>query len=136
MTILKKKKKKYFILEDWDFFSKLGEKSPKFNWEGARFWPLRTQKKIPLTPEPLLLAYFKHGNRGWLRPNFRPLAQIDSSTFLLIPLWTGNPKTGTLANSEDPDEMTHNAAFHQGLHWMGRQNLPSEKELYNILGKL
>ena len=24
--------------------------------------------------------------------------------------------TGTLANSEDPDEMPHNAAFHQGLH--------------------
>ena len=24
---------------------------------------------------------------------------------------------GTLANSEDPDEMQHNAAFHQGLHW-------------------
>ena len=23
---------------------------------------------------------------------------------------------GTLANSEDPDEMLHNAAFHQGLH--------------------
>ena len=23
---------------------------------------------------------------------------------------------GTLANSEDPDEMQHNAAFHQGLH--------------------
>ena len=24
--------------------------------------------------------------------------------------------TGTLANSEDPDEMPHNAAFHQSLH--------------------
>ena len=24
--------------------------------------------------------------------------------------------TGTLANIEDPDEMLHNAAFHQGLH--------------------
>ena len=24
-------------------------------------------------------------------------------------------KIGTLANSEDPDEMQHNAAFHQGL---------------------
>ena len=23
---------------------------------------------------------------------------------------------GTLANSEDPDEMLHKAAFHQGLH--------------------
>ena len=25
---------------------------------------------------------------------------------------------GTLANSEDPDEMPHNAAFHQSLHCM------------------
>ena len=24
--------------------------------------------------------------------------------------------TSTFANSEDPDEMQHNAAFHQGLH--------------------
>ena len=27
-----------------------------------------------------------------------------------------SPSMGTLANSEDPDEMQHNAAFHQGLH--------------------
>ena len=25
-------------------------------------------------------------------------------------------QTRTLANTEDPDEMPHNAAFHQGLH--------------------
>ena len=25
-------------------------------------------------------------------------------------------QTGTLANNEDPYEMLHNAAFHQGLH--------------------
>ena len=31
---------------------------------------------------------------------------------------------GTLANSEDPDEMPHNTAFHQGLL---RQNRSSEK---------
>ena len=30
-------------------------------------------------------------------------------------LHTGSPKTGTLANIEDPDEIQHNAAFHQGL---------------------
>ena len=29
-------------------------------------------------------------------------------------------QTGTLANSEDPDEMQHNAAFHQGLHCLLR----------------
>ena len=27
---------------------------------------------------------------------------------------------GTLANSEDPDEMQHNAAFRQGLHCLLR----------------
>ena len=30
-------------------------------------------------------------------------------------LYMGNPKVVTLANSEDPDEMQHNATFHQGL---------------------
>ena len=31
-------------------------------------------------------------------------------------LYTGNLQIGTLANSKDPDEMQHYAAFHQGLH--------------------
>ena len=35
----------------------------------------------------------------------------------------------TLANSEDPGEMPHNAAFHQGLHCLLGQNLSSEKEI-------
>ena len=35
----------------------------------------------------------------------------------------------TLANSVDPDEMPHNAAFHQGLHCLLHQNLSSEKEI-------
>ena len=35
---------------------------------------------------------------------------------------------GTLANSEDPDEMQHNAAFHQGL-----REQPSETEIHNNL---
>ena len=30
-------------------------------------------------------------------------------------LYTGNPETG-LKNSEDPNEMLHNAAFHLGIH--------------------
>ena len=38
------------------------------------------------------------------------------------PLYTGNTLMGTLANSEDPDEMQHNAAFHQGLHCLLRLN--------------
>ena len=35
---------------------------------------------------------------------------------------------GTLANSEDPDEMLHDAAFHQGLQCLLRQNQSSGKE--------
>ena len=37
---------------------------------------------------------------------------------IINPLYTGNPLMGTLANSEDPDEMPHKAAFHQGLHFL------------------
>ena len=43
-------------------------------------------------------------------------------------LKTRNLKTGTLANSADPDEMLHNAAFHQGLHCLLRHKQSSEKE--------
>ena len=32
---------------------------------------------------------------------------------------------GTLANSADPDEMQHNAAFHLGLHSLLRLQQPS-----------
>ena len=28
------------------------------------------------------------------------------------------PNTGTLVNSENPDEMLQNVVFHQGLHWL------------------
>ena len=40
----------------------------------------------------------------------------------------------TLANSEDPDEMPHNAAFYQDLHCLLRQTQSSEKELQFYLG--
>ena len=49
------------------------------------------------------------------------------------PLCTENPLAGTLANSEDRDEMQHNAAFHQGLQCLLRLKQPSEAELhYNL----
>ena len=35
---------------------------------------------------------------------------------------TKNHKADTLANSEDPDGMPHDAAFHYGLHCLLRQN--------------
>ena len=34
-----------------------------------------------------------------------------------------------LANSEDPDEMRHNAAFHQGQHRLLRQEGSKEKAI-------
>ena len=43
---------------------------------------------------------------------------------------TGNPITGTLANSEDPDEMPHDAAFHQGLLCLLRENQSSGTEVH------
>ena len=41
---------------------------------------------------------------------------ITSLVWWVNPLETGNPLTSILANGEDPDEMPHNAVFHQGLH--------------------
>ena len=40
---------------------------------------------------------------------------------------------GTLANSEDPDEMQHHAAFHQGLHCLLRLKQPSGAEIHHYL---
>ena len=42
---------------------------------------------------------------------------------------------GTLANSEDPDEMQHNAAFHQGLHCLLISKQSSRTEIYHNLEK-
>ena len=39
----------------------------------------------------------------------------------------------TLVYSEDPDEMQHNAAFHQGLHCLLRLKQPSGREIYIII---
>ena len=44
-------------------------------------------------------------------------------------VYTGNPKTGTLANSEDLFETPHDAVFHQGLHFLIRQKRSLEKEI-------
>ena len=38
---------------------------------------------------------------------------------------------GTLANSEDSDEMQHNAAFHQGLHYLLRLKHLSGTEIHH-----
>ena len=39
----------------------------------------------------------------------------------------------TFANSEDPDEMQHNAAFHQGLHFLKRQKISLDKRIQLFL---
>ena len=49
------------------------------------------------------------------------------------PLKTGNPLMGTFANNEDLDKMSHDAAFHQGLHYLQRQaNLQRKKYIFFI----
>ena len=39
----------------------------------------------------------------------------------------------TLTKSENSNEMTQNAAFHQDLHRLLRHKIPSEKEIYFCL---
>ena len=43
---------------------------------------------------------------------------------------------GTLANSEDSDEMPQNVAFHQGLHFLLIQKIELQRLNYNINRKL
>ena len=43
----------------------------------------------------------------------------------------GKELAGTLADSEDPDEMQHNAAFHRGLRCLLRLKQPSGTEIHN-----
>ena len=52
--------------------------------------------------------------------------------FSLNPLYTGNPKMDALANSEDADEMQHNAAFHKGLDCLLRLKQSTETERINV----
>ena len=40
---------------------------------------------------------------------------------------------GTFANSEEPDEMQHNAAFHQGLYCLLRLKRSSVTEIHHNL---
>ena len=40
---------------------------------------------------------------------------------------------GNLANSEDPDEMLHHVAFHQGLHCLLRLKQTSWTEIHHDL---
>ena len=50
--------------------------------------------------------------------------------FSIYSLWSNNPKTVTLVNIVDPDEMPHNFAFHQGLHCLQRKKFQKEIQYY------
>ena len=52
---------------------------------------------------------------------------------LINPLYPENPIMGTFANSEDPDEMQHNAAFHRGFHCLLKFKQPSVTEIHHHL---
>ena len=65
-------------------------------------------KGVPLIFSPF--GYFLNFTLGI----FHPINWLDSGYQHPFVYW--KPLKGTLANSEDPDEMQHNAAFHQDLH--------------------
>ena len=54
---------------------------------------------------------------------------INAKIFELTLLYSGNPYWDALTNNEDPDEMPHDAAFHQNQHCLLRLNQSSEKEI-------
>ena len=43
-------------------------------------------------------------------------SQLYLFIYMFNPMYSGNPYMISFANSENPDEMQHNAAFPQGLH--------------------
>ena len=64
---------------------------------------------------------------------FTSAARIScNDPFPFKSLKTRNPKTCTLrvANLEDPDKMSHDAAFYQSLHCLLRINRSSEIEIH------
>ena len=72
---------------------------------------------------PRLFAYTKCWSRWRLRSKLKSLANCLFSCACMCcenPSHPGYMQTCTLANCEDPDEMPHNAAFHQGLHCLLR----------------
>ena len=58
---------------------------------------------------------------------------IETSSLSLLYKNVDPLNTVILANSEDPDEMQHYAAFHQGLHCLLRLKQPSVTEIVNNL---
>ena len=68
---------------------------------------------------------------AWLEKWNWKVATYNRFSVCALSLWRPKkPKTDTLTNSEDPDEMPHYAAFHQGLHCLLSQNPSSENDIY------
>ena len=59
-----------------------------------------------------------------LKTKLKFLVPLSKLSVYLNPLYTGNSLTCTLANSIDPDEMQHKAAFHLCLHCLVRLKQP------------
>ena len=53
----------------------------------------------------------------------RKPSNLDTADLLQL-YWT--PIDGYFAHSEDPDEMLHNLAFHQGLHFLHKKKMSTE----------
>ena len=72
--------------------------------------------------------YVKFPNFSQNAPNFSnsmdrgPIPKKGCESPEINHLYTEKVLMGTLTNSDDPDEMPHYAAFHQGLHCLLRQN--------------
>ena len=60
-----------------------------------------------------------------------PFSKFTLKNLYITLLYTGNPKKGNLANGEDPDEMKHNAVFHQDLHCLLRLKQSSGTEIHH-----
>ena len=74
----------------------------------------------------VLIMKSQHHWTGW---KFEVVSQfLKKSVLILKPLKTGNPITGTLANREDPEEMSQYPAFHQDLHCLLGHNRSVKKE--------
>ena len=56
-----------------------------------------------------------------------------SLTYVIIPLYPSKVLILTFANSEDPNELPHHAAFQQGLQNLFRQKGSPEKEVHFYL---
>ena len=78
---------------------------------------------------PILLNMFFYDDK-----QYRSKCVISSGSALYVdvslnPSCYSDSYMRTLANSEDPGEMPHNAAFHQGLHCLLRQKKRSVKQM-------